>query len=42
MAKMVTEQQNCVLEVIMSDGVILAHLIPADLWDGNEWEDEDD
>ena len=42
MARMVTEQQNCVLEVVMRDGVILAHLIPIDLWDDDDYEEEID
>lgn len=32
MAKKVTEEQNCVLEVVIGENGILAHLIPGELW----------
>ena len=40
MAKKVTEEQNCVLEVVIGENGILAHLIPGELWDDFMEEDE--
>lgn len=41
MALIVSRDQNCVLEVIIGEGGMLAHLIPQDLWD-EEMEEIDD
>ena len=40
MAMKVTEEQNCVLEVVIGENGILAHLIPGELWDDFMEEDE--
>ena len=42
MARVVSEQQNCVLELIVGDEGMLAHLIPQDLWEADCEEDCDD
>ena len=34
MARRVTEDQNCVMELIIGDNGMLAHLIPLDAWEG--------
>lgn len=41
MVEAVTETQNCVLEVIMGDNGLLAHLIPMEMFEAEE-DDEDD
>lgn len=41
MADTVAEYQNCVLEVVMSENVASAHLIPLSEFEG-EYEDEED
>lgn len=40
MARMVTDSQNCVLEVVMTDTCISAQLIPKDIYDALGEEDE--
>jgi len=34
MARRVTEDQNCVMELIIGDNGMLAHLIPLEAWEG--------
>lgn len=36
MIEAVTENRDCVLEVIMGDNGLLAHLIPMELFEGEE------
>lgn len=40
LANTVNESQNCVLEVIIGEGGALAHLIPRDLWEQTEMEED--
>lgn len=42
MARIVTEQQNCVMELIIGDNGMLAHLIPIDVWEGYTDEEDED
>ena len=44
MVSAVTQHQNCVLEVIMGESGIVAHLIPLDQWgyEDDYEEDEDE
>ena len=41
MVEAVTDNQDCVLEVIMDDNGLLAHLIPIELFEGEEDEEDD-
>lgn len=40
LANAVNESQNCVLEVIIGKDGALAHLIPRDLWEQTEMEED--
>ena len=44
MARRVSEDQNCVMELIIGDNGMLAHLIPQEMWleemDGEDFEDD--
>ena len=42
MANQVTQEQNCVMELIIGEEGMLAHLIPLDLWEAEMEDDEDD
>ena len=42
MANQVTQEQNCVMELIIGENGMLAHLIPLDLWEADMEDDEDD
>ena len=42
MARRVTEDQNCVMELIIGENGLLAHLIPLEAWDNEMEGDEDD
>lgn len=42
MTKTVTEEQNCVLELLIGEEGILAHLIPFEIWEAEMGDDEDD
>lgn len=41
LGKFVTDNQNCVLEVLMDKDVALVHLIPVEIYDGLEDLDDD-
>ena len=41
LGKFVTDNQNCVLEVIINEDVALAHLIPVEIYMGMEEEEDD-
>ena len=41
MARRVSESQDCVLEVIMGENGLLAHLIPIELFEGEEDEEDE-
>ena len=44
MARRVSEDQNCVMELIIGEEGMLTHLIPRELWeyemDGEDYEDD--
>lgn len=44
MARRVSEDQNCVMELIIGENGMLAHLIPRELWEqemeGEDFEDD--
>lgn len=42
MTRAVTENQNCVLELIVGENGMLAHLIPLDAYESEMEDDEDD
>ena len=42
LGKFVTDNENCVLEIIMNDDGALIHLIPVELYQRLNEEDEDD
>ena len=44
MANKVITEQNCVLEVMMGEDTVVAHLRPLDAWEEDEegWEDMED
>lgn len=42
MARHVSEDQNCVMELIIGENSMLAHLIPIEVWEAEMEDDEDD
>ena len=42
MIEAVTENQDCVLELLIGEEGMLAHLIPLEIWGGEMEDDEDD
>ena len=42
MARTVSEKQDCVLEVLMGEAGMIAHLIPINAWEGDYEEGDED
>lgn len=42
MARRVSEDQNCVMELIVGENGMLAHLIPVEVWEAEMEDDKDD
>lgn len=40
MAQKVTEDQDCVLQLIIGETGMIAQLIPLDAWEEDDWEEE--
>lgn len=39
LARLVTQEQNCVLEVVVLEDSVVVHLIPIEIWEGEDFDE---